>query len=102
MPSVGPIRGLRWRCQPFFRQMESVTLSRSSTFFGRREAELPDSLPVGTAVILDCGTLGRAAVVRWLNDGCMGLSFDSELNLQEVSALTHRSSALGARMKTRE
>ena len=59
-------------------------------------------LPVGTAVILNCGTLGRAAVVRWLNDGCMGLSFDSELNLQEISALTDRSSALGARMKTRE
>ena len=60
------------------------------------------NLAVGTAVILNCGTLGRAAVVRWQNGGSMGLSFDSELNLREVSALTDRSSALGDRMKTRE
>jgi len=59
------------------------------------------NLPVGTAVILDCGTLGREAVVRWLNEGLMGLSFDKNLNIREVSALTDRSSALGARMKTR-
>ena len=59
------------------------------------------NLPVGTAVILDCGTLGREAVVRWLNEGFMGLSFDKNLNIREVSALTDRSSALGARMKTR-
>ena len=58
------------------------------------------SLPVGTAVILNCGTLGRAAVVRWVNGGSIGVRFDRELNLREVSALTDRSTALGSRMKT--
>ena len=36
-----------------------------------------------------------------LNEGFMGLSFDKNSNIREVSALTDRSSALGARMKTR-
>jgi len=56
----------------------------------------------GTAVILDCGTLGRSAVVRWQNDGLLGLCFDSELDARDVSALIARSQALAARMETRE
>ncbi len=60
------------------------------------------SLPSGTAVVLDCGTVGRAAVVRWQNGDLLGLCFDSELGAREVSALMNRSTALAARMKTRE
>jgi hypothetical protein len=60
------------------------------------------SLSVGTAVILDCGTLGRAAVIRWQNDGLLGLCFDSELDGRDVSALIERSTALAAWRKTRE
>ena len=59
------------------------------------------SLPVGTAVMLDCGTLGRAAVVRWQDGGLMGLSFESELDARDVSALIERSQALATRMETR-
>jgi hypothetical protein len=57
---------------------------------------------VGTAVILDCGTLGRSAVVRWQNGEFLGLCFDSELDAREISALRDRSKALAALMKTRE
>ena len=57
------------------------------------------NLASGTAVILDCGVLGRAAVVRWQNGELVGLSFDSELDAREVSALLDRSKALAARMK---
>ena len=53
----------------------------------------------GTAVILDCGTLGRTAVVRWQNGDVLGLCFDSELEAREVNALIKRSSALEGRMK---
>ena len=60
------------------------------------------SLPSGTAVILDCGTLSRSAVVRWQNVGVLGLCFDSELDGREVSALIDRSKALAARMETRD
>jgi len=60
------------------------------------------SVPVGTAVTLDCGSLARAAVVRWQNDGLMGVMFDSELDSRLVSALTERSRALEALMQTRE
>ena len=56
---------------------------------------------VGTAVFLDCGTLGCAGVVRWQNGGTLGLCFDSELDAREVSALMDRSNALAALMKTR-
>lgn len=66
---------------------------------GGAKLDCPASLAVGTAVILDCGTLGRAAVVRWQNDGLMGLCFDSELDAREVSALIARSNALATRMK---
>jgi hypothetical protein len=69
---------------------------------GGAKLTCPASLPVGTAVILDCGTLGRAAVVRWHNDGLMGLCFDSVLDPRVVSALIERSRALVALMETRE
>ena len=59
-------------------------------------------LSVGMAVILDCGTLGRSAVVRWQNDGLLGLCFDSELDDREVSALIDRSTALAAWRKTHD
>lgn len=60
------------------------------------------SVPSGTAVILDCGTLGRAAVVRWQNGELLGLSFDSALDARDVSALIDRSTALAARRGARE
>src|SRR4051794_22621608 len=60
------------------------------------------SLPVGTAVTLDCGTLGRAAVIRWQGPGALGLCFDSELDARDVSALADRSKAQQAWRKERE
>ena len=60
------------------------------------------SLPTGTAVILDCGTLGRAAVVRWQTAGVLGLCFESELDPRDISALIERSKALTAWRKGRE
>ncbi len=68
---------------------------------GGAKLDCPASLPVGTAVILDCGTLGRAAVVRWQSSGVIGVCFDTELNVREASALIDRSEAMAARMKTR-
>ena len=59
------------------------------------------SIPNGTTVILDCGTLSLAAEVRWQGGGFVGLCFSSELDAREVSALIDRSKALTARMKTR-
>ncbi len=56
----------------------------------------------GTNVVLDCGTLGRGAVVRWQNGGALGLCFDRELDPRDVSALAERSRALAALMKTRD
>src|SRR3954451_15120325 len=69
---------------------------------GGAKLDCPASLSVGTAVVLDCGTLARAAVVRWQNAGVIGLCFDSELDAREASALIARSRAMAARMKTRE
>ena len=69
---------------------------------GGAKLDCPIALPTGTAVILDCGTLGRSAVVRWRNAGVIGLSFDSELEAREVSALIDRSKALTAWRKERE
>ena len=60
------------------------------------------SLAVGTTVMLDCGTLARTAVVRWQHGEIMGICFDSELDARDVSDLVSRSTALEARMKTRE
>jgi hypothetical protein len=62
----------------------------------------PVSLSIGTAVILDCGTFGCGAVVRWQADGHLGLCFDSQLDAREVSALTERSRALTALRQARE
>src|SRR5580765_4916991 len=45
----------------------------------------------GTKVKLDCGTLGRSAVVRWQNGDQMGISFDAELNEREVGVQVQRS-----------
>lgn len=60
------------------------------------------ALPAGTAVTLDCGTLGRSAVVRWQNGDLFGLCFDSELDPRDVSGLIDRSRALAARMTPRD
>jgi hypothetical protein len=68
---------------------------------GGAKLDCPASLPTGTAVILDCGTLGRAAVVRWQTAGVLGLCFDSELDARDVSALIERSKALTAWRKER-
>ncbi len=56
----------------------------------------------GTNVVLDCGTLGREAVVRWQNGDALGLCFDRELDPRDVSALAERSQALVALMKARD
>lgn len=69
---------------------------------GGAKLDCPANLTTGTAVILDCGTLGRAAVVRWKSAGVLGLCFDSELDAREVSALIDRSKALAARVKARD
>ena len=66
---------------------------------GGAKISCPISLASGTAVTLDCGTLGRSAVVRWQNGDLLGICFDSELDSREVSALVARSTALAARMK---
>ena len=69
---------------------------------GGAKLDCPAGLPVGTAVILDCGALCRSAVVRWQNAGVMGVSFDAELDMREATALIDRSNAMAARMETRE
>jgi hypothetical protein len=60
------------------------------------------SLPIGTAVTLDCGVLGRSAVVRWQHGEFLGICFESELDARDVSALVDRSNALDAWRKTRD
>jgi hypothetical protein len=69
---------------------------------GGAKLDCPASVAVGTAVILDCGTLACAAVVRWRSAGVMGLCFDSELDVREASALIGRSKAIAAWMKKRD
>lgn len=69
---------------------------------GGAKLNCPTSVSVGTAVKLQCGTLGRSAVVRWQNGGLLGLCFDTELDARDISALTARSKALAAWMKTRD
>ena len=59
------------------------------------------TVPTGTAVVLDCGTLCRSAVVRWHTGGALGVCFDSELDTREVDALIARSTAVDALMKAR-
>jgi hypothetical protein len=56
----------------------------------------------GTAIVLDCGTLSRAATVRWQSGEQLGLCFDKELDVRDVAALAKRSTALAARMDARE
>lgn len=68
---------------------------------GGAKLNCPATLPTGTAVVLDCGTLCRSAVVRWQTGGILGLCFDSELDAREVTALIARSVALDTRMKAR-
>jgi hypothetical protein len=58
--------------------------------------------PVGTKVRLDCGTLGRAAVVRWQDGDLIGVWFDVELDDREVAVQVQRSKALAAWLKARE
>ena len=69
---------------------------------GGAKLDCAASLPTGTAVILDCGGLGRSAVVRWQTAGVLGLCFDSELDARDVSALMERSKALTAWRKERK
>ena len=66
---------------------------------GGAKLNCPMSVAVGSKVILDCGTIGLGAVVRWQNGDLLGICFDSELDGREVSALVARSTALAARMK---
>lgn len=65
---------------------------------GGAKLKCPVNLATGTAITLDCGTLCRAAVVRWQNDGVLGMCFNRELDAREVTALIARSTALDARM----
>ena len=55
----------------------------------------------GSQVLLDCGSLACTGVVRWQNNGQLGLAFEQELDPREVAALMHRSNALDALMKKR-
>ena len=59
-------------------------------------------LPAGTAVMLECGTLRREAMIRWQSGPVVGLSFDESLDERDVTALAKRSTALAGRMKTAE
>ena len=65
---------------------------------GGAKLKCPTSLASGTSVKLECGTLGRQAVVRWQSEGVMGICFDEELDPRDVSALANRSAALAKRM----
>lgn len=69
---------------------------------GGAKLNCPVDLATGTPVILDCGTIGCSAVVRWQNEGLVGLCFDSELDARVVSALMERSKALAAWKKARD
>ena len=69
---------------------------------GGAKLDCPVNLPAGATVILDCGLLGRAALVRWQNGGIVGVAFEKELDDGDVSALTERSEALAAWRKTRD
>jgi len=69
---------------------------------GGAKLNCPAGLSEGTGVILDCGMLARAAVVRWQNGAFLGVCFESELDEREVSELMDRSRALAAWMKTRD
>ena len=68
---------------------------------GGAKLTCPTIFLVGTTVLLDCGSLGCAATVRWQNGAILGVCFDDELDAREVSALMARSKAMAALMKTR-
>jgi hypothetical protein len=68
---------------------------------GGAKVSCPATIPTGTAVVLDCGTLCRSAVVRWQAGGALGICFDAELDVREINALVARSVALDTRMKSR-
>ena len=68
---------------------------------GGAKLDCPATIPTGAAVVLDCGSLRRSAVVRWQTGGALGLCFDNELDAREVSALIARSTALDALLKKR-
>ena len=69
---------------------------------GGAKLNCPASLKTGTTVMLDCGTLGRQAVVRWQNGDVLGICLESELDARDVAALMERSKALEALLKARE
>ncbi len=69
---------------------------------GGAKLNCPAGLATGTLVTLDCGTLARAAVVMWQNGALLGLRFDSELAVRDISELIERSKALAAWMKARD
>jgi hypothetical protein len=69
---------------------------------GGAKLKCPVSIAVGTAVTLNCGTLGRSAVVRWQNDGVLGLCFERPLDVRDVTNLIDRSKALAAWMNARK
>jgi hypothetical protein len=60
------------------------------------------AFPAGTKITLDCGTLGRAAIVRWQEGELMGICFDVELDETAVSVQVRRSQALAAWRQARE
>ena len=68
---------------------------------GGAKLDCAATVSVGTAVCLDCGTLGCSAVARWQTGRLLGLCFNSELDAREVSALMERSKALAILLKTR-
>ena len=88
---------------PAFLQADGVRQSVQILDLSSGGAKLncPTGLAVGTKVLLDCGSLACAGVVRWQSGGILGLSFDQQLEEREVAALTHRSNALAALLKTR-
>ncbi len=69
---------------------------------GGAKLDCPVSLAAGIAVTLDCGTIGRSAVVKWQNAGVVGICFDSELDEREVTALMQRSKAVAAWREARD
>ena len=69
---------------------------------GGAKIKCPVELATGTPVTLDCGSVTRAAVVRWQNDGVLGMCFNRELDQRDVSALLARATALAARIKSAE
>jgi len=68
---------------------------------GGAKLDCPTTLPTGTSVVLDCGSIRRSAVIRWQTGGALGLCFDNELDAREVTALIARSIALDALLKKR-